>query len=309
MVDQEKSFWAGARPWLVTGVAAGAFAGLRWIRHWLARRSSPLIRSGESLSALVTGASSGIGRVYATKAAEMGYDVILVARRTERLEALATQLSTIYGVSAMVVTADLATHAGIEKVERVIDRTSDLNLLVNNAGFGLVGEFSETDVASQEDMIQVHVVAAVRLTRAALPVMLAQKRGAIVNVASVIAFYPLSGSVTYAATKSYLRSFTEALHQELVGSGIRVQSLCPGFTRTELQATGRLDWSALPNFVWMSADEVVERSISDLQSDRVVSVPGFGYRALVFMRRFMPRPLLYFAGRLVGMLKKRRPTA
>jgi short-subunit dehydrogenase len=258
------------------------------------------------MTALVTGASSGIGQAYATKLAEMGYDVIVVARRAERLEALATRLSQVYGVNITVLTADLATYSGIEKVERVIERTHDLNLLVNNAGFGLAGHFSDTDVARQEDMIRVHVLATVRLTRAALPVMLAQQRGAIVNVASVMAFYPLSGSVTYGATKSYLRSFTEALHQELAGTGVRAQCLCPGFTRTELQAAGRVDWSSLPGFVWMSAESVVDRSLRDVRDDRVISVPGFGYRMLVFVRRLLPRPILYLAGRLAGILKERR---
>ncbi|MGC9346918.1 MAG: SDR family NAD(P)-dependent oxidoreductase [Anaerolineae bacterium] len=307
MANRETNFWSSNRLWLATGIAAGVFAGLKWIRRRWARRTSPVIQSGESMTALITGASSGIGRVYATKLAEMGYDVIVVARRVERLEALATRLSQVYDVNATVLTADLATYSGIEKVERVIERTQDLNLLVNNAGFGLVGQFSETDVARQEDMIRVHVLAAVRLTRAALPGMLAQKRGAIVNVASVMAFYPLSGNVTYGATKSYLRFFTEALHQELAGTGVRVQSLCPGFTRTEMQAAGRFDWSALPDFVWLSADSVVDRSLRDLHNDRVISVPGFGYRALVFVRRLLPRPLLYLAGRLAGMLKERRP--
>lgn len=288
--------WLG----LLVGLVGGLWIGARELRRRRARQRSPLIRTGERLTALITGASSGIGQAYATALADMGYDVILVARRKERLVKLASQLMEAHGVNAQVLVADLATEEGIERVEYVIRETEDLNVLVNNAGFGLAGHFAETAVGDQEDMIRVHVMATVRLTRAALPVMLVRQRGAIVNVASLMAFYPLSGNVTYGATKSYLRSFTEALHQELWETGVRAQALCPGLTRTEMmQASGRRE-SILPDFVWMSAGRVVRRSIRDLRNDRVVSVPGFGYRVLAHASRVIPRRAFYLAGHWIG---------
>ena len=146
-------------------------------------------------------------------------------------------------------------------------------------------------------MIRVHVNAAVRLTRAALPGLLAQQGGAIVNVASFVAFFPVTGSVTYSATKAYLKSFTEGLHQELVGTGVRVQALCPGFTRTEFQSAGKIDEQGIPNFVWMSAESVVAQSLRDLDNGRVISVPGSGYRMLALLSTLIPRELLYSIGR------------
>ncbi|MGC9468389.1 MAG: SDR family NAD(P)-dependent oxidoreductase, partial [Anaerolineae bacterium] len=219
----------GQRLWLRLGLGltAGVVAGLTGWRRWKASQTSPLIRKGEHLSALVTGASSGIGRAYATKLAAQGYDVILVARRLERLTSLAQALSDRYGVAATVVSADLATNDGISRVESVIEDTEHLNLLVNNAGFGLVGDFAQSDIERHLEMLHVHIHAVVRLTRAALPMLLAQNRGAVINVSSLMAYYPMYGSTTYAGTKCYLRAFTEALHQELIGTGVRVQSLCP----------------------------------------------------------------------------------
>lgn len=285
--------------WAVAGVVGGVWLGARELRRWRARQNSPLIGPHEQGTALVTGASSGIGQVYAETLAAMGYDVILVARRKERLINLATRLTETAGIHAQVVVADLSTAEGVERVEYVIRETEDLNVLINNAGFGLAGHFAETAVSAQEDMIRVHVMATVRLTRAALPVMIAQHRGAIVNVASLMAFYPLSGSVTYGATKSYLRAFTEALHQELWGTGVRAQALCPGFTRTEILASGGRPGLTLPGFLWMTSEQVVRRSLRDLRNDRVVSVPGFGYRMLALASRFIPRRLFYLVGHWV----------
>ena len=243
---------------LIAGGLIGAVAGVRYWRESAARKTSPLIRSGEHQVALVTGASSGIGTEYALQLAALGYEVILVARRTHRLEALAAEVEAQYGVHAMVVTADLSTEEGIQRVERVLAGTDDLGVLVNNAGLGLNGAFADLDIDEHTRLIELHVAATVRLTRAALPAMLAQKRGAIVNVASLMAFYPLYGSSTYGATKCYLRSFTEALHQELVGNGVRAQALCPGFVQTEMQEAAGIDPIPLPDAFWMSCETVVD---------------------------------------------------
>jgi len=233
MTHEEKTTQQFSPYWLVLGGLAGAVAGFRYWRQRRAQQTSPLIQSGERQVALVTGASSGIGRAFALKLAERGYNVILVARRRERLEALAAEITAAHDVEAAVVTADLSTEAGIQRVEQVLAATDALSLLINNAGFGLNGPFAESDIDSHMQMVQVHVAAVVRLTRTALPALLARHRGAIINVSSLMAFYPMYGSTTYSATKCYLRAFTEALYQELQGTGVRAQVLCPGFVETE----------------------------------------------------------------------------
>ncbi len=241
---------------------------------------------------------------YATKLASMGYDVILVARRRERLEALAEELCEVYGVRTTVIPADLATDAGVSIVERAIEATEDLAVLINNAGFGAAGTFARGDLERHLAMVRVHVEAVIRLTRAALPGLLAQRRGAIVNVSSLMSFYPFYGGATYAGSKCYLRAFTEALHQELMGTGVRVQSLCPGFVQTELQDVAEIQKLPLPDFVWMAPEAVVEGSVRDLACDQVISVPGWWYRLLAGVSGLVPRALLYTVGRWMGSTRE-----
>lgn len=281
---------------LSLGIAAGIAAAVTWRQRQRARETSPL-RAVDERVALITGASSGIGAAYARALAREGYALILVARREARLQALAEDLSRQYHVPVEVLVADLGDPAGLASVEARIAETSALAFLVNNAGFGVPGSFVQNESAVHEAMIRVHVHAAVRLTRAALPVMLARQCGAIVNVASFVAFFPVTGSVTYSATKAYLKSFTEGLHQELDGTGVRVQALCPGFTRTEFQKTGKIDEQGIPNFLWMPAESVVAQSLRDLDNGRVISVPGAGYRLLALLTGLIPRGLLYSIGR------------
>lgn len=309
MIHREKSARYLNPLWFVLGGLLGTSAGLRYWRRRRAQQTSPLLRAGERLTALVTGASSGIGRSYALKLAQLGYNVILVARRRENLEALAAEVAAAHGVEAAVVTADLATEAGIQRVEQVISATDDLNLLVNNAGFGLVGTFAHGDIEKHMTMVQLHVEAVVRLTRAALPVLLSQHRGAVINVSSLMSFYPMYGSTTYGATKCYLRAFTEALYQELLGTGVRAQALCPGFVETELQEVAEIERLALPKSFWMSPDTVVARSLRDLNNDLAVSVPGLGYRALALASSFIPREILYTALSMVGRSRDHTPDA
>jgi short-subunit dehydrogenase len=208
-----------------------------------------------------------------------------------------------YDVDVTIIAADLSDSNGLALVEACIADIENLTLLVNNAGFGTVGDFSHNAIVEQEAMIRVHVLATVRLTRAALSVMLSQDRGAIINVSSVVAFYPMSGNVTYSATKSYLNAFTESLHQELTGTGVRVQALCPGFTRTEFQESAQIPTAGLPGFLWMSPEQVVEKSLRDLEKGRVLSVPGWGYRVITWLSGLIPRQILYLMGRWVRELR------
>jgi len=292
--------------WLGLGLTAGFVAGWQLWKQQRARECSPLRHSGYAGRAMVTGASSGIGAAYARRLAQGGYDLTLVARREARLQALAEELSQTYAVRVDYVVADLSEPGGLGRVEARVATTEGLTMLVNNAGFGLLGEFAESGVEMQEAMIRVHVLATVRLTRAALSGMLTHGRGGIVNVSSVAAFYPMSGSVTYGATKSYLNAFTEALQQELRGTGVRVQALCPGFTRTEFQDKAHVPSLAVPGFLWMTPEAVVEQSLRDLNVGKVISVPGCLYRASVLVSRMLPRAMLYDFGRWVQRTRPAR---
>lgn len=221
--------------------------------------------------ALVTGASSGIGEAFAHHLANMGYDLIVVARREERLQALADKVN----VDVQIVVADLATDEGISHTEDAIRACDDLAFLVNNAGFGVTGHFGETNLNTQLAMLSVHLEATLRLTHAAIPQMKANKNGAIINVSSIGSFIPLPASSNYNATKAYLNSFSEALAFELREHGIVVQALCPGFTRTEIFEHGDNDPSDIPAFLWMTSDEVVTISLKAVAQKRVIVTPGW----------------------------------
>jgi len=221
---------------------------------------------------MVTGGSAGIGEAFAERLAADGYDVVLVARRRVRLEELAARLPT----RAEVVAADLTDPGGLAEVEA---RAAGVDVLVNNAGFAGYRPFVELDPDVAADLIGVHVLAVTRLTRAALPAMIERGAGAVVNVASLLAFSsslppdPLPQRVTYAACKAYIVSFTQLLAHELEGSGVRVQVLCPGLVRTEFHEVAGRDPSKLP-FRIMEPEDVVDASLRGLELGEVVCAPG-----------------------------------
>ncbi len=253
--------------------------------------------------ALVTGASSGIGAAFAERLARDEYDVVLIARDRERLDKLAARLRRRYGIEAEVLPADLTRDGDLAVVENRIAGDSSLEMLVNNAGFGTAGSFVRLDLDREEEQIRLNVVALVRLTRAALPGMIARRRGAIVNVSSMAAFQPGPFNATYCATKAYVNSFTEALHEELRGTNVRVQALCPGFTRTEFQKRAGIDTSHLPEFVWMSPESVVDASLEGLRTSDVVLVPGIANRAVAALATSVPRSV---TRRLAGKVLRAR---
>lgn len=235
-------------------------------------------------TAVITGASSGIGAAFALHLAARGHDALLIGRREDRLTALATALYEHYGVAAEPLAADLADTGDVDRVLERLRRLHAPSFLVNNAGFGTVGSFVEVDVQQHVAMIETHVLASVRLTHAILPTMVARREGAIVNVASIGAFLPTPGNVTYGATKAYLLSFSRALAEELRASGVRVQALVPGFTRTAFYETpeyARFDSRQIPGALFMTTDEVVRASLRALATGRVVCVPGMQNRALI----------------------------
>jgi len=239
--------------------------------------------------ALVTGASSGIGAVFARRLAARGYDLLLVARDAERLGRLAVELATI-GASATPVVADLTSDAGLEATEEAIAAAGRLDLLVNNAGFGTKGQLVNSPLELQERMLRLHVIAVNRITRAALQMMKPARCGGIITVSSVASFVNSTGNVNYCATKAYQRSFSEGLALECAPHGIRVQALCPGFTHTEFHQRMADDQEGrAPEWLWLDAADVVETSLRQLERDGdVVCVPGAQYKVAVFLARHLP---------------------
>ena len=238
--------------------------------------------------ALVTGASSGIGAEYAKRLAERGYDLVLVARSRDRLNALGAQLARLYRANTVVLAADLSRDMDVEIIEDAIRHMPRLRVLVNAAGFLTKGRFAEADAEGQDAMVRVHVLAPVRLTRAALPGMIASRRRcAVVNVSSVAAYGTSPGNVTYCATKAYLNSFTHGLALELRGTNVTVQALCPGYTKTELHDRADIAYSAPPSWSMMP-QEVVEASLRCLARGNVVCVPRLQYKAVVALAHVIP---------------------
>jgi hypothetical protein len=238
-------------------------------------------------TAYITGASAGLGAEFARQLATRGYNLVLVARRLERLQTLAAELRQKHTIHAEAFAADLANAADVARLAERLAADEDLALLVNNAGFGLTGPFSDSDVERQLAMLQVHVSAAMRLTRAALPGMVARRAGNIINVSSLAAFIPRGGSATYGATKAFLNSFSEALQMEVKDSGVRVQALCPGFTYTEFhdvrEVAQNFKRSEIPRFFWQTAEAVVRASLENLGRERVIVIPGWRNHLLKFM--------------------------
>jgi short-subunit dehydrogenase len=226
-------------------------------------------------TSLITGASAGIGTAFAARLAALGHAVVLVARDGERLESLAKELGTRYGVDTEVVVADLTEPAQLATVEaRLEDRARPIDVLVNNAGFGTNGHLHELDRDTETREVNLNVVALVRLTHAALGPMVERGRGAVLNVSSLAGGQPTPGNATYGATKAFVSSFTQSVHEEMRGTGVKVTVVCPGFTRTEFQARAGIDSSKVPGFLWQSAEEVAAGALDALESNRAVYVPG-----------------------------------
>jgi short-subunit dehydrogenase len=238
-------------------------------------------------TAAITGASSGIGETFARALARRGYRVLLIARRADRLAALASEL----GGEALA--CDLASPAGLDEANARLAACENLALLVNNAGFGTKGYFHESPLRRQEEMHRLHVMATVRLTHTALRRMTAQGEGAVINVSSVAAFARSSFNVSYCATKSWMTVFTEGLHLELreLGSPVQVQALCPGFTYSEFHDVLGVDRATISKSLWMKAEDVVEESLRSLPRGRWLVIPGWRYRLFCSCMNALPTGL------------------
>lgn len=224
-------------------------------------------------TAVVTGASAGIGAVYADRLAGQGYDLVLVARRADLLEELAEKLRYAYKRKVSVISADLADDNDVRRVEQAIAADDSVTLLVNNAGIGGQAVVATADADEAERMIKVNVIALTRLTRAVLPGLLARNRGAIVNIASVLAYDTSFGGI-YSGTKAYVVNFTEALHREVAGTNVKVQAVLPGATRTDFWELAGGDIDNLPKEIIMSADDMVDAALVGLSRGEAVTVPA-----------------------------------
>ena len=241
-------------------------------------------------TALITGGTAGLGRAFADKFAELGYDLVLVARDQSRLDSVAEELrGQAAGVRVETISADLSTESGRAEVGRRLGaEESPVDILVNNAGFALARSFRASDVEDEERLLDVHVRAVLRLTHAALPGMVKRGKGSVINVASVAAFVPRG---TYSAAKAWVVSFSESVAAELSGTGVRCMALCPGFTHTEFHSRADVDPGQIPGWMWLDAPDVVDAAIEDLRKGLTVSVPGAKYKILVGANRLVPRRL------------------
>ncbi len=256
----------------------------------LTRRMSsatPAARTGRPV-ALVTGATAGIGLQFATTLAERGHDLVLVARDEARLQALAADLHHSHGADCEVVVADLTEREALRRVERrLADLDHPVDLLVNNAGFGLRERFLDNDVEAEQAMLDVLVVAVLRLSHAALGSMTARGRGGIINVSSVAAFLPRG---TYGAAKSWVNSFSEWAAAEYAPRGVTVTALCPGFTRTEFHQ--RMEVQPGTGMMWLEVGRLVDDALADHARGRVYSVPSPQYKVAVALARVVPNRAL-----------------
>ncbi len=235
-------------------------------------------------TAMITGPTAGIGHSFATQLAARGLDLVLVARNAERLEEVATELRASYDVEVEVLQADLVDKAQLATVEaRLTDRDRPIDLLVNNAGFGLKERFLVNEVDAEQAMLDVLVTAVLRLTHAALGPMTERGQGGVINVSSVAAFFPRG---TYAAAKSWVNSFSEWAANEYRSQGVTVMALCPGFTKTEFHE--RMDVTRGSGFMWLDADFLVKKALDDFDKGRVYSIPGAQYKTIVGLTRLVP---------------------
>ena len=243
--------------------------------------------------ALVTGATAGLGAAFARTLAAEGRDLVLVARTAQRLESMAADLRTRFGVQVEVLAADLSTEHGCAAVAaRLLHSDQPIDTLVNNAGIGLYRAFGKAPLADERRLLDLNVGSVLTLTHAAVEAMTARGRGEIINVSSVAGFVPRGASTTYAAGKAWVTSFSEGLALLLSGTGVRVTAICPGFTRTEFHDRAKADMSGTPSWLWLDADRVVAEGLADARAGVVISVPSKRYKALLLLVKVLPRSVV-----------------
>jgi len=241
-------------------------------------------------TALVTGATSGIGHAFCRELAERGNNLVIVARHRARLENISDELRARHTVNIEILAADLSKRTQLRRVaERVADRERPIDLLVNSAGFGMSKSLLRGDLADEEAMLDVMCRAVLVLSRESALSMKERGRGHIINVSSVAGFLPMG---TYSAAKAWVTVFTEVLAQELSGSGVSATALCPGFTHTEFHQRADVDVSRLPKALWLDADSLVRDCLTDVRAGKVISVPGVQYKVIAGLAQVVPHSLL-----------------
>jgi short-subunit dehydrogenase len=256
-------------------------------------------------TALVTGATAGIGHAFCRELAERGTDLVIVARNRARLENVSDELRARHAINVEILAADLSKRAPLRRVaSRIADRDRPVDLLVNNAGFGMSKSFLKGDLADEEAMLDVLCRAVLVLSHAGALSMKDRGRGAIINVSSVAGFAPLG---TYAAAKAWCTAFTQTLAQELAGSGVSATALCPGFTHTEMHERANVDMSKLPKVMWLEADRLVRDCLDDVKAGKVISIPGAQYKLIAGIAQVAPRRLVRaLSGRAASVRRRQR---
>lgn len=244
-------------------------------------------------TALVTGATAGLGAEFARQLAAAGHDLVLVARDTARLDSAKQTLGASYGVDVELIPADLVTAKGCKAVAaRIGDAARPIDILVNNAGIGTYQAFGAASVTAEERQLDLNVRAVLRLSHAAVNAMTARGSGQIINISSVSAFVPRGANVTYAASKAWVTLFSEALAVQLAGTGVTVTAIHPGFTHTEFHERAHADMSHVPDRMWLDAKDVVAEGLADAAKGKPLSTPSLQYKAMVAASRVAPRSLM-----------------
>jgi short-subunit dehydrogenase len=253
-------------------------------------------------TALVTGATSGIGHAFCCELAERGSNLVLVARHRARLENVSDELRARHSIDVEILAADLSKRTQLRRVaDRIADRDRPVDLVVNNAGFTTGKSLLKGDLADEEAMLDVLCRAVLVLSHAGALSMKERGRGHIINVSSVAGFVPTS---TYGAAKAWVTAFTETLAHELAGSGVTATALCPGFTRTEMHERASIDSSRLPKALWLEADSLVRDCLNDVNAGKVISVPGVQYKVIAGIAQVLPNSLARAVSGRVSSLRR-----
>ena len=255
-------------------------------------------------TALITGATSGIGKEFAYNFARRGYNLIITGRRKHEISLVASRLRNKYHVRVDVIIADLSVRNDLHRLLKIIEKKRNIEVLVNNAGYGLSEKFAEDQINNQLKMLKVHVTAPLLIIHKVLPQMIRQGKGSIINVTSLAAYAPDSGNTMYTSTKSFLTNFTESLFMDLNRYGIRVQCLCPGFARTDFhnKLNSKKELANNHFINWMDPSDVVKYSLHSLETGKIICIPGMANRMIVGLISMLPRRLYYF---LIGMLAQK----
>ncbi len=255
-------------------------------------------------TALVTGATAGIGLAFCRELAERGHDLVIVARHRAKLENVSDELRARHSINVEILAADLSKRAALRRVaDRVADRDRPIDLLVNNAGFGTSKSFLKGELADEEAMFDVLCRAVLVLSHAGALSMKDRGRGAIINVSSVAGFVPMG---TYGAAKGWTLAFTQSLAHELAGSGVSATALCPGFTHTEMHERAKVDMSRLPKVMWLEADRLVRDCLDDVKAGKVLSVPGVQYKVIAGFAEVAPRGLVRALSSRAASIRRRQ---